>query len=368
MNKICCIFNTAPHYRDLIYHLIDEELHADFYIGDSSEKIKLMNYNVLKGYKATIRTITLLKPFYWQKGVVGLSKKKYQTYIITGEFFCLSTWLFLALCKLLRKRTVVWTHGWYGRETLLKKMVKHIFFSLSTDILLYGEYAKQLMVKEGVNPKKLHVIANSLNYDEQCEIRKSLRQSNLYADHFHNDCPTLIFTGRLTKVKRLDLLIKAYSYLKKSGICLNLVLVGNEMPDFHIKEILQQENVSDSVWLFGACYNEQQLAELFYNATVCVSPGNVGLTAVHAFTYGCPVITHNNFSNQMPEFEIIEEGVTGCFFQENNWESLCSSIKNWIEYSSDKRESIRRSCYKLIDTKYNPHYQLCILKEVLNVY
>lgn len=55
MNNLCRIFNAAPHYRVQIYQLIDEKLHADFYLGDSVGKLKLMDYHSLVGYKATIK-------------------------------------------------------------------------------------------------------------------------------------------------------------------------------------------------------------------------------------------------------------------------------------------------------------------------
>ena len=53
-----------------------------------------------------------------------------------------------------------------------------------------------------------------------------------------------------------------------------------------------------------------------------VSPGNVGLNAVHALSYGTPVITHNNVNNQMPEHETIIENFNGCFHKENDINSI----------------------------------------------
>lgn len=81
------------------------------------------------------------------------------------------------------------------------------------------------------------------------------------------------------------------------------------------------------MWFYGACYDEKQIAEFLYNADLCVSPGNVGLNAMHAMTFGCPVIRHSNMVAQMPEVEAIEDGLTGTYFEENNIESLAQSIK-----------------------------------------
>ena len=59
---------------------------------------------------------------------------------------------------------------------------------------------------------------------------------------------------------------------------------------------MENLNLQDQIWFYGACYDESKLGELIFNADLCVSPGNVGLTAVHSMGYGTPVITHNNFA------------------------------------------------------------------------
>lgn len=83
------------------------------------------------------------------------------------------------------------------------------------------------------------------------------------------------------------------------------------------KQQLQQQvksyNLANNIWFYGACYDEIKNAALIYNADLCVSPGNVGLTAMHSMVFGTPVITHNDFKWQMPEFEAIEPGKTGDF-------------------------------------------------------
>ena len=119
-----------------------------------------------------------------------------------------------------------------------------------------------------------------------------------------------------------------------------------------------------NVWFYGACYDEKQICEFLYNADLCVSPGNVGLTAMHAMSFGLPVISHNNFPMQMPEFEAIIDGETGTFFKENDIQSLAEAIKRWDSIAVD-REKIRQACYKVIDEKYNPHKQVELLKQVI---
>lgn len=367
MNRVCCIFNLAAHYRAPIYKLIDKEMKSDFFIGDNVKSpMKKMNYHELSGFKGELKNIYLLGNIYWQKGAIKTVFSDYKHYIITGEPHCISTWIILLLARFTTKKTYLWTHGWYGDESRIKKFAKKLFFGLANHILLYGDYARNLMIEEGFEKEKLHCINNSLDYDTQIKVRKSLKISNVFVEKFGNDNPVLCYVGRIQKVKRLDMLIESMVILKnKYKKSSNLVIVGKESEDTDINELIKINKLSDNVWIYGPSYDENELGSIFYNSNLCVSPGNVGLTAIHSLTYGCPIITHDNFKNQMPEFEVITPGVSGDFFEEKNIDDLAFKINTWLELHPTNDDTIRNECYKVIDDKYNPHYQIQLLKSLL---
>lgn len=363
MKKTALIYNFAQHYRTAIFSLLDQKLIIDFYFGDKMQDVKKMDYTVLKNFKNELKNIKIWSVFYWQKGAIKLFFKNYSNYIVLGEYFCLSTWILLILCKFSNKKIYLWTHGWYGNETFLKKIVKKIFFSTADGLFLYGNYAKKLMIIEGFDSNKLHVINNSLDYEKQLEIRKNIVETNLFTNYFSNTFPTLIFIGRLTKTKKLEQLINVFQKLNKKNIFVNLVFVGKGNFETELKQILKNGD-NQNYWFYGECYDEKKIAELIYNATLCVSPGNVGLTAMHALVYGTPVITNDDFKSQMPEFEAIQKQKTGDFFIKNNELDLLKTIENWLEKQKD-RTQVRENCFKIIDSKYNPNFQFQVINKVL---
>ena len=190
-------------------------------------------------------------------------------------------------------------------------------------------------------------------------------KTNIYIDYFNNDLPVLIYIGRIQKSKKINLIIDAMSILKDKNILCNLVIVGSDSENTGIEEKIVNNKFEKNVWMYGACYEEKKIAELIFNADVCVSPGNIGLTAMHSFTYGTPAISHNNFSNQGPEFESIKPGITGDFFEEDCAEDLSISIQKWINLAEDERKKVRLAAFSVIDEKYNPHYQVQVLKELI---
>ena len=360
--------NIGSHYRSAIYQLMDKELNCDFFFGDKVDDIKKMDYSLLSHKVIETPNKRLGHGFYYQKGVPSLIKADYDTYIFVGETRCLSTWLFCLRARLFhpKKRVFFWSHGWYGKETKLEAFIKKILFRLpNCGSFLYGNYARELMIKEGFNPDKLYVIHNSLDYDAQLPIRKQLRPLPIYQDHFGNENKNIVFIGRLTKVKRFDLLIDAVVQLKQKGETVNVTFIGDGIERQNMERMVEEKGIKNQVWFYGACYDEKTNAELIYNADVCVSPGNIGLTAMHVLMFGCPAITNDDFSHQMPEFEAIQDGLTGTFFHAGDSSSLAETISKWFMVHGDNREDVRKACYKEIDEQWTPRYQIDVLKKNL---
>ena len=101
--------------------------------------------------------------------------------------------------------------------------------------------------------------------------------------------------------------------------------------------VAERLGIADQTWLYGPCYDERIIGEMFFNADVCLSPGNVGLTAIHALSFGCPVLTHDDFKYQNPEFEAIIPGETGDFFKKDNMADMKAKIELWINKDEESR-------------------------------
>ena len=378
--KVGYFTNIAPHYREKLWRLLidDSQIDVEFYFDKndkgSIEKIDFKSKFWSKGklgklnHNENIKIKWPKKVVIWQKGILRISiNKNYDAVIFLGDMYILSTWLSALLFRIRGKRVIFWSHGFYGNESFLKGKLRSLFKSLAHQHLLYGHRAKNIMAKKGFDHTRLNVIYNSLDYDKHFNIRRKLKEYDspskitFFED---NKKPLLIFVGRLTPEKKIDLLINAIQEINKSKIKYNILLIGDGREIQKLKT-LADDGLGKYIHFLGACYDDEVIGKYLYFADLCVSPGNVGLTAIHSLTFGTPVLTHNNFSNQMPEFESIKEDLTGCFFEENNSHHLAIKIEQWFEKSRDRNE-IREECFKVVDDYYNPYKQLNILKEVLN--
>jgi len=368
--KLCIIYNFAQHYRSNIFTLIDKTFNSDWVFGNSMGDVKKMDYALLRGKVTETHTKNIAAGWYWQPAVVKQLFKNYDHYILLGETRALSTWAFCALARILKpkKKVYFWTHGWYGKETKLESLIKKIEFKLPNGgIFTYGDRARKLMIEEGFKPKKIFAIHNSLLYDQQILIRKSLQPVSVYQEHFGNNNHNLFFVGRLTPVKKLDQILDAMVICNKRGLCYNITFIGDGTELDSLKQKTGNLGLTNQVWFYGACYDEKELSSLIYNADLCVAPGNIGLTAMHSMVFGTPCITHDDFSYQMPEFEAVKPYKTGTFFRRNDVQDLADKIDEWFRINSSERDSIRQYCMDEIDTNWNPYYQIEVLKKGLGV-
>ncbi len=346
---------------------MDQQMDIDFVFGEKYLNVKKMDYRLLKHKVTEVKTIELIGQLDWQCGVVKQLFKGYDKLIILGKPMSVSTWVVLLLGRMMGKEIYFWTHGWYGKEGKFKTLVKKVYFGLANGTMTYGNYARNLMIKEGLKAEKITTIHNSLMYDEQINIRETLISSSLYQDHFGNSNPVIIFVGRLTPIKKLNQILEAQAICMARGFDFNVVFVGDGTERERLEDMADNLILKDRVWFYGPSYDEKELSGLIYNADLCVAPGNIGLTAIHAMAYGCPCLSHNDFPYQMPEFEAIQEGKTGAFFERDNISSLADNIHKWLTDHQQEREQIRQNCFKEIDEQWNPHIQVEIIKKAIGV-
>lgn len=367
-NKICCFFNYPPHYRFPIYKAMSEEFDCEFYFGDSVfEPLKQFDVQRLKGFKSFLHaTKTNFKGYVWYSNAKKLFSLKYKIYILTGDASMITNWLIMLWAKIWRKKVYLWTHGihqHYGKWTT--NMIYKVFYNFPDGLLMYSSYNWKYMEELGCEKKQIHVIHNSLDTDLQTQIFNTMHSSKIYFDHFGNDNPVVIYIGRLQKRKRVDQLIEAIGLAKEQGCYLNLVLVGEQVDSENLQKLVEKYQISQNVWFYGPSFDEIINAQLLYDAHVCVCPAAVGLTAIHALSYGCPVISNDNAETQMPEYESIKEGVTGSLFKEDEVGDLVDKIKLWCNRDLMQREITRKECRKVILDEWSIEYQIKVLIEIL---
>ncbi|MFX0558406.1 glycosyltransferase [Maribacter sp. CXY002] len=364
--------NIASHYtKPLIKKILQSDLfELKYFVGNNtSQGIKNINFEEegLLPYKNKINLIknTWVKQKYliWQKGLLYncLFGKKIDLLIVLGEFNILSNWFAAIICRFRGIPVAFRGHGLYGNEGALKLFLRKSFYRLANRHLIYERRSKNLMISQGFKADSIHVMFNSLDYDQHKKQRTqfgSYTKSEVFDFFEHPELQTLIFIGRLTKIKKLGMLLEAVKKINESASNnVNLLIIGDGVERENLENYAENNIDKGHYHFYGSCYSEEIIGKLISKSDLCISPGNVGLTAIHSLSLGTPVCTHSNFNNQMPEVESITNGETGIFFEENNIDDLFEKISTWLLQNPSKSEKTIQHCYKIIDDYYNPHFQ-----------
>lgn len=373
--RVDFITNQAPHYRAALWErlLEDSSLDIRFLYGEgATSSIRSIDLSEprWRGKQSRfqrIRNVHLRKLLVWQRGVLAqVRKTDARVLVLLGQMYILSMWLAVWIAKRRGIAVLFWGHGAYGREGRLKRRFRNRFLRLADGVLVYGEHARGLLIADGFPPERVRVVYNSLDHARQLAIRESFIEPGFFAgqDWFRQtSAPTLLFVGRLTPQKQIDRLIDAVVRLRDQGRVFNLLLVGDG-PEFGRLRALAAD-LAGQVHFYGACYDEESLGRLIANADLCVSPGEVGLTAMHALGYGTPVCTHDDMTRQMPEAEAIVEGRTGVLFDYDNKMNLASAIGRWFDSAPD-RAILRSCCYQEIDLNWNTENQARRIRDAIH--
>jgi glycosyltransferase involved in cell wall biosynthesis len=282
---------------------------------------------------------------------------------ITGDFDVLilegicwhpTAWIAAICARLRRKRVLLYTHGWKRAEKGLVRTVRIAFYRLADGLLLYGDRARQIGIREGFAADRMYVVSNCLEEEpgpNACTIPECEERRAILSPFFTStERPVVLSVGRLVPQKELPLLLKAVRSLGNQGMALNVLFVGDG-PE-RSKLISLAADLRLAVGFTGAEYDPAALARYFACANVTVSPGSIGLTAVQSLAHATPVITHDRLDSQGPEVEAILPGVNGVLFTDGDVESLARAIKQVVTEMPKNPDTMSR-CRTVVDERFN---------------
>ncbi|WP_305981823.1 glycosyltransferase [Roseivirga thermotolerans] len=264
------------------------------------------------------------------------------------------------MAKFVGIKVVLWTHGYYGRESRINLTIKRLFYSLAEQILTYNQYSKGLLVEGGFKAENINVFNNSLL--TRADIDEL--QKNKPA-HVKSETIRFIYVARIFRGRKIEVLFRACNKIA-SQVKIKIVLVGPVDDDYR-EELSKIPSSELTVDFYGPCYDKVELQNLYSQSDLAISPGSVGLFAIQAQQFGLPMISHDDFSSQGPEFESVIPGVTGDFFKFDSENDLSEVILKWVnKIKTEGHKEIADKCTDNIRENYTVDYQIKIFKRIKN--
>lgn len=362
MKKIAYCTLYLPHYRSDIFDYIVKNYNINITVlADQSPNNGFMlkhSNNVaftLKEIKVSKFKLPFINKYiYWIPSYFKVLFQPYDVYIMSNRMTQLTVWICMILAKILNKKIWLWGHGRGSEKSKPGKYLRKIFMRLSYGCLFYDYETTQEWKKK--LPKKLMVtVPNTLDNIKIENTFKSKFGVSIddFLEYEIKSKNIILFIGRLTKEKEPDLLILAIKEIIKIKNDIICYFIGDGEMKNKMEKMIEKYSLKDYIKIIGEIYEEDELANYFFNAKLTVIPAYAGLSINHSFCYGVPVVVDNNFKIHGPEAKIVKDGVNGFIFKEKDYINLCNIIYNYLinenlQYKMAKasRETIR-NCYNI---------------------
>jgi glycosyltransferase involved in cell wall biosynthesis len=253
--------------------------------------------------------------------------------------------------------TVLWGHGYSKQDRGWWRRARNWLAQQASAILFYEPRTREVYVREGWNPDKLYVALNTLDHTEIDAALQWWRDHPADLDRFQRERgletgPVVLFVSRLQPANRVELLIEATAELSRHIPSVKTVILGNGTAEkSRLQAVARQAQVGDRIVFVDGVYDEMKLAPWFLSADVFCYPANIGLSLIHAFWYGLPVVTSDNLAAQNPEIVALERGVNGLLYEHGNKASLVEALR-MILVDDELRASMAQAARRTVEQTF----------------
>ncbi len=341
MNKPIRLFIQQPSlakYRVPVFRELARHTDIDFTLlygtrhdltnaepdGFAAEPVKLWHWSVLDQW------------FFWHSAQWNsATRKKTDVLMLTWNTRYLSFLPTLLRAKWQGVPTILWGHGISQKDTPLRKRFRYAIAKLGTALLFYNERVALEWREAGRDPDSIFVATNSLDQEPIRQARLAWQDPVKLLEFKKRQGllpgPTLLFVSRLYPKNRLEILVEAIAILASDFPHLQAIVVGKGAEEQQrLEKLAQAQNVKDRLRFVGAIYDEMQLAPWFLSADVFAYPTYMGLSLLHAFGYGLPVVTSDDPQAHGPEIDALRHGENGLLYSQGNVLAFADAIRQIV--------------------------------------
>jgi len=228
---------------------------------------------------------------------------------------------------------VWWGHGFSKRRNPFKDAMGRLVMRFIDVRLLYTDKEIEEYKCKGFPESKLFAANNAIDQQPINEATKAWTGEKLKAFKEREKIggkEILLFCGRRVDSVSLNDVFAALAQLSKTNDKYLFVIIGPDNSGGILGEKAKRLGVNDRIRWLGPMYDQHDLAPWFLSARCFVFPGAIGLSLLHAFSYGLPVIvpdcTHN------PEISAFRDRENGLFYKDGEVEDLAKKISEIVDH------------------------------------
>src|ERR1700736_4951849 len=196
----------------------------------------------------------------------------------------------------------------------------HWFYGQLDSVFVNSEEYRQSWIKRGLDPTKLKIFPRGLD----TEFFRPTRRDPIFFEKFGapNGQVRLLYVGRVSREKDLDVLANAYRRLREENLPVQLYFVGDGPYSQALSEILPEA-------CFTGYLRGEQLAAAYASADIFVFPSTTdtfGNVIIEAQASGVPVVVSDSGGPK----ELVEDNANGLVTKSHDVEDFARAIRTLV--------------------------------------
>ena len=249
----------------------------------------------------------------------------------------LVSFIVFTISKIKRKAFILWSLNWnlayehLKRPKIYRKFIKFFYkfmIKSCSALIVPGTYSFRYHKILGINTKKIF-IANQCSFD----LSKEQIKRTIYDRLVNNEKKTILYLGRITQRKGLDILIQAFKQIESKFYDVRLLVGGDgNFEDFcqHLAKKLSVNNIS-----FLGSIPFENAVNLYKKADIFVLPSCLkenceawGLVINEAMSLGKAIVTTDAVG---ASFDLVKNGFNGYVVKNGNSGELAEALIKILE-------------------------------------
>lgn len=341
--RLCLLHQIVPHYRVPVLERLSQEPGIALEVwSDHHQPIGSLE-PAAGSYPARHVPYRTVGPFLSQPGFLeALDPSRFDAVIAPWNTRLLQLFPLLSRARRRGVALILWGHGYSRAEGRLRRAVRNAALRRATAGLLYNHATAKRLAEAGIDRSMLFVAPNSI---DQAPIRAAreawlARPADLAAfrerERIH-DRQLAVFVSRLEPDKRVDRLIEAMALVRSRLPGARCVIIGRGSQLKPLKALTAERGLDDAITFAGAIYDDRDLAPWMLSAGCFAYPVAIGLSILHAFGYGLPVVTSDDIAAHNPEIEALVPGQNGLLYRDGDIEDFATCIERCMQDSDERR-------------------------------
>jgi glycosyltransferase involved in cell wall biosynthesis len=331
--RVAIVTGLVPHYRAPFYERLFERTDLDVHVfcQDTARGVNLtLVHDRFPDHVTVVPAFsTHRERLVWQRLPWRRLLSEFDVLFLAGNPRMFSTALLALVASAVRRPVVLFGQAHTADANPFTERLRLGWWRWFRHLYVYTDGEAARLKARGFTRHHIVGMNNGLDQRRIDSVVREWTPERLAAWRTRQDLDSrtlILSSARLEAKNRFDVWLEAMPALVGEYPDLIWGVIGDGVERERLEQQASALGLADRIRWVGTVTDEGELAPWFLTSRLLVHPGSIGLTLLHAFGYGLPVVTSDDATRHMPEFDAFEDGRTGRVFPRDSVSGLADAV------------------------------------------